>query len=145
MFVVFCMFFSFPLQKYQHFLIFFSEFYLFSSYCICVISFLFSVFFLFRVTFCGITMKNYSLLNMSESSCLTVKKTVKALSNLTETLIFILLGVSTVNDTQEWNTSFIGLTILLCTVYRTVGNLFFERFFIIHFLLILQYGECIAE
>ncbi|XP_065564740.1 sodium/hydrogen exchanger 3-like [Artemia franciscana] len=73
------------------------------------------------VTFCGITMKNYSLLNMSESSCLTVKKTVKALSNLTETLIFILLGVSTVNDTQEWNTSFIGLTILLCTVYRTVG------------------------
>ena len=43
------------------------------------------------------------------------------LSSSSETIIFMFLGVNTVNDKHEWNTAFILLTILFCSVYRTIG------------------------
>ncbi|KAL6444192.1 hypothetical protein ACFW04_001847 [Cataglyphis niger] len=73
------------------------------------------------ITFCGITMKNYVEANISHKSHTTVKYTMKMLSSSSETIIFMFLGVATVNNTHNWNTWFIVMTILFCSIYRAVG------------------------
>ncbi|XP_011334666.1 probable Na(+)/H(+) antiporter nhx-9 isoform X2 [Ooceraea biroi] len=73
------------------------------------------------ITFCGITMKNYVEANISHKSHTTIKYTMKMLSSSSETIIFMFLGVATVNNKHNWNTWFIVMTILFCSVYRTVG------------------------
>ncbi|GAB0095324.1 Sodium/hydrogen exchanger [Sergentomyia squamirostris] len=73
------------------------------------------------ITFCGITMKNYVEANISHKSHTTVKYALKMLSSSAETIIFMFLGVATVNNTHEWNTWFVLLTILFCTVFRILG------------------------
>ncbi|XP_074093894.1 na[+]/H[+] hydrogen exchanger 2 isoform X5 [Cotesia typhae] len=73
------------------------------------------------ITFCGITMKNYVEANISHKSHTTVKYTMKMLSSSSETIIFMFLGVATVNNRHDWNTWFVVMTIVLCSVYRIVG------------------------
>ncbi|CAL1676206.1 unnamed protein product [Lasius platythorax] len=73
------------------------------------------------ITFCGITMKNYVEANISHKSHTTVKYTMKMLSSSSETIIFMFLGVATVNNTHDWNTWFIIMTIVFCSIYRIVG------------------------
>ncbi|XP_066250876.1 Na(+)/H(+) exchanger protein 2 isoform X6 [Euwallacea similis] len=73
------------------------------------------------ITFCGITMKNYVEANISHKSHTTTKYTMKMLSSSSETIIFMLLGVATVHEGHDWNTWFVILTILFCSVYRVIG------------------------
>ncbi|XP_059474153.1 Na(+)/H(+) exchanger protein 2-like isoform X2 [Neocloeon triangulifer] len=73
------------------------------------------------ITFCGITMKNYVEANISHKSHTTVKYAMKMLSSSSETVIFMFLGVATVNNTHSWNTWFVLLTVLFCSVYRFIG------------------------
>ncbi|KAL0124608.1 hypothetical protein PUN28_006456 [Cardiocondyla obscurior] len=73
------------------------------------------------ITFCGITMKNYVEANISHKSHTTVKYTMKMLSSSSETIIFMFLGVATVNNAHNWNTWFIVMTIVFCSIYRAVG------------------------
>ncbi|KAG7200405.1 hypothetical protein KM043_017860 [Ampulex compressa] len=73
------------------------------------------------ITFCGITMKNYVEANISHKSHTTVKYTMKMLSSSSETIIFMFLGVATVNNAHNWNTWFVLMTIVFCSVYRIVG------------------------
>ena len=87
-----------------------------------------------RVTFCGITMKNYVEANISHKSHTTVKYAMKMLSSSSETIIFMFLGVSTIHDTHEWNWQFVLATIIFCSVFRVIGKsgdvialLFFPR------------------
>ena len=91
-----------------------------------VFYFIFFWFFLSSITFCGITMKNYVEGNISPKSHTTVKYAMKMLSSSSETIIFMFLGVNTVNDQHDWNTAFILLTILFCSFFRAVGNLDFS-------------------
>ncbi|XP_064466459.1 sodium/hydrogen exchanger 3-like [Ornithodoros turicata] len=73
------------------------------------------------LTFCGITMKNYVEENISQKSHTTLKYGMKMLANCSETIIFMFLGVTTVNDIHEWNTWFVILTIVFITVFRSMG------------------------
>lgn len=84
-------------------------------------------FFYRRITFCGITMKNYVESNISQKSHTTIKYALKMMSSSSETIIFMFLGVATVNTRfdHDWNTWFIVLTILFCSFYRTIGIAFF--------------------
>ena len=43
------------------------------------------------------------------------------LASIMETIIFMFMGLSTVSDTHSWNTGFIIVTIVSCTVYRIIG------------------------
>ena len=43
-------------------------------------------------------------------------------SSSSETLIFMFLGVAVVNESHEWNTQFVFLTLIFVSVYRTVGE-----------------------
>lgn len=76
-----------------------------------------------RITFCGITMKNYVEANISHKSHTTIKYALKMLSSSSETIIFMFLGVATVNNSHEWNTWFIVLTIVFCSFFRVIGKL----------------------
>lgn len=75
------------------------------------------------ITFCGITMKNYVEQNVSHKSHTTIKYALKMLSSSAETIIFMFLGVATVNNRHIWNTWFVLLTIVFCSVFRIIGVL----------------------
>lgn len=74
------------------------------------------------ITFCGITMKNYVEANISHKSHTTVKYAMKMLSSSSETIIFMFLGVATINSSHDLNLWFIVLTIAFCSVYRAIGE-----------------------
>ncbi|XP_045107758.1 Na(+)/H(+) exchanger protein 2-like isoform X1 [Portunus trituberculatus] len=78
------------------------------------------------ITFCGITMKNYVEQNISTKSHTTIKYAMKMLASSSETVIFMFLGVSTIQSTHDWNTWFVILTILFCSVYRIFGVVIFS-------------------
>ncbi|KAL4712040.1 hypothetical protein ACJJTC_003707 [Scirpophaga incertulas] len=78
------------------------------------------------ITFCGITMKNYVEANISHKSHTTIKYTMKMLSSSSETIIFMFLGVATVNNKHVWNTWFILLTIVFCSIFRIIGVYIFS-------------------
>eukprot|EP00062_Callorhinchus_milii_P003052 gi/632939868/ref/XP_007883407.1/ PREDICTED: sodium/hydrogen exchanger 2-like [Callorhinchus milii] len=70
---------------------------------------------------CSITMKRYVEENVSQKSSTTIKYFMKMWSNVSETLIFIFLGVSTITETHEWNWAFVCFTLLFCLFWRTSG------------------------
>ncbi|XP_042204792.1 probable Na(+)/H(+) antiporter nhx-3 isoform X2 [Homarus americanus] len=73
------------------------------------------------ITFCGITMKNYVEQNISTKSHTTIKYAMKMLASSSETVIFMFLGVSTVQSKHDWNTWFVIFTIFFCSIYRILG------------------------
>ncbi|XP_037052311.1 sodium/hydrogen exchanger 3 isoform X11 [Bradysia coprophila] len=75
------------------------------------------------ITFCGITMKNYVEANISQKSHTTIKYALKMIASSSETVIFMFLGVATINSHHDWNTWFVILTILFCSVFRAIGVL----------------------
>ena len=70
-------------------------------------------------------MKQYIEFNITKKSSATVEYVLKMLANIMETIIFIFMGLSTISDDHEWNTGFVLITILSCTVYRTLGVFIF--------------------
>ena len=94
----------------------------------------------FRITFCGITMKNYVERNISSKSQTTLKYAMKMLSGSSETIIFMFLGVATIHDNHDWNWAFVILTITFCTVFRIIGE-FINRYIYIYIYLHISFGE----
>ncbi|XP_010777522.1 Na(+)/H(+) exchanger beta-like [Notothenia coriiceps] len=70
---------------------------------------------------CGATMRPYVEANISHKSHTTVKYFLKMWSSVSETLIFIFLGVATVDGPHHWNWTFVTVTVLLCLVSRVIG------------------------
>jgi sodium/hydrogen exchanger-like protein 3 len=81
-------------------------------------------------TFCAITMKKFVEANISQKSHTTIKYFLKMLASVSETIIFMVLGISTVYAAHEWDTGFCLMTLVFCLVYRafvTVGLTFFAN------------------
>uniref|UniRef100_A0A8C6UTJ6 Sodium/hydrogen exchanger n=1 Tax=Neogobius melanostomus TaxID=47308 RepID=A0A8C6UTJ6_9GOBI len=71
---------------------------------------------------CGAVMKPYVEANISHKSHTTVKYFLKMWSSVSETLIFIFLGVATVDGTHHsWNWIFVTATVILCLIARVIG------------------------
>ncbi|KAM4630571.1 sodium/hydrogen exchanger 1b [Polymixia lowei] len=70
---------------------------------------------------CGVMMRPYVEANISHKSYTTIKYFLKMWSSVSETLIFIFLGVSTVAGPHAWNWTFVVLTVILCLVSRVLG------------------------
>ncbi|XP_075567405.1 sodium/hydrogen exchanger 4 [Pelecanus crispus] len=73
------------------------------------------------MTACAVTMKKYVEENVSQNSYTTIKYFMKMLSSVSETLIFMFMGVSTVGKNHEWNWAFICFTLLFCLIWRTLS------------------------
>lgn len=76
----------------------------------------------YRMTACAVTMKKYVEENVSQNSYTTIKYFMKMLSSVSETLIFVFMGVSTVGKNHEWNWAFICFTLLFCLIWRTLSK-----------------------
>ncbi|XP_056299531.1 sodium/hydrogen exchanger 1 isoform X2 [Pseudoliparis swirei] len=70
---------------------------------------------------CGATMRPYVEANISHKSHTTIKYFLKMWSSVSETLIFIFLGVATVDGPHHWNWTFVTVTVILCLVSRVIG------------------------
>uniref|UniRef100_A0A8C3VPH5 Sodium/hydrogen exchanger n=1 Tax=Catagonus wagneri TaxID=51154 RepID=A0A8C3VPH5_9CETA len=73
------------------------------------------------ITACAVTMKKYVEENVSQKSYTTIKYFMKMLSSVSETLIFIFMGVSTVGKNHEWNWAFICFTLAFCQIWRAIS------------------------
>ena len=74
------------------------------------------------ITFCGITMKNYVERNISTNSQISLKYLTKMMASASETVIFIFLGIVTVQNNHDWNWGFVGFTILFASLFRALGK-----------------------
>ncbi|KAA8591793.1 hypothetical protein FQN60_017167 [Etheostoma spectabile] len=70
---------------------------------------------------CGAVMRPYVEANISHKSHTTIKYFLKMWSSVSETLIFIFLGVATVDGPHHWNWTFVTVTVILCLVSRVIG------------------------
>ena len=66
-------------------------------------------------------MRNYVEENINNESKLVLKSSVKMLANVSDGIVFVLLGVSTVNEEHQWDTWFVLLTVVFCFIYRLIG------------------------
>ncbi|XP_067419628.1 sodium/hydrogen exchanger 4 [Emydura macquarii macquarii] len=73
------------------------------------------------MTACAVTMKKYVEENVSQNSYTTIKYFMKMLSSVSETLIFVFMGVSTVGRNHEWNWAFVSFTLLFCSIWRMLS------------------------
>nr|XP_058133984.1 sodium/hydrogen exchanger 4 isoform X2 [Dasypus novemcinctus] len=73
------------------------------------------------ITACAVTMKKYVEENVSQTSYTTIKYFMKMLSSVSETLIFIFMGVSTVGKNHEWNWAFVCFTLAFCLIWRAIS------------------------
>ncbi|KAM4045006.1 sodium/hydrogen exchanger 2-like isoform 1-T1 [Anomaloglossus baeobatrachus] len=73
------------------------------------------------ITTCAMSMNKYVEENVSQKSYTTIKYFMKMLSSVSETLIFIFMGVSTVGRNHEWNWAFVCFTLLFCLIWRAMG------------------------
>lgn len=69
-------------------------------------------------------MRPYVEANISHKSHTTIKYFLKMWSSVSETLIFIFLGVATVDGPHAWNWTFVTVTVILCLVARVIGQLY---------------------
>lgn len=67
-------------------------------------------------------MRPYVEANISHKSHTTIKYFLKMWSSVSETLIFIFLGVSTVAGSHQWNWTFVISTLLFCLISRVLGK-----------------------
>ncbi|XP_040192343.1 sodium/hydrogen exchanger 2-like [Rana temporaria] len=76
------------------------------------------------ITTCAMSMSRYVEENVSQKSYTTIKYFMKMLSSVSETLIFIFMGVSTVGRNHEWNWAFVCFTLFFCLAWRAMGVFF---------------------
>lgn len=75
-----------------------------------------------RLIASGVVMRPYVEANISHKSHTTIKYFLKMWSSVSETLIFIFLGVSTVAGHHYWNWTFVISTLLFCLIARVLGE-----------------------
>lgn len=92
------------------------------SISVCILGMLSMFPFCPRLIACGVVMRPYVEANISHTSYTTVKYFLKMWSSVSETLIFIFLGVSTVAGPHAWNWIFVVFTVVLCLVSRVLGQ-----------------------
>ncbi|XP_062940760.1 sodium/hydrogen exchanger 2-like [Cynocephalus volans] len=72
---------------------------------------------------CAMSMKRYVEANISQKSHTTIKYFMKMWSSVSDTLIFIFLGVSTIGNNHEWSWPYICFTVIFCLIWRALGVL----------------------
>lgn len=69
---------------------------------------------------CGIMQAEYSQLNITNQSYVTIKYITRNLSAIADVIIFFFLGQVLVRETHEWSTSFTILALTLCIIVRFI-------------------------
>lgn len=70
-------------------------------------------------------MKQYIQFNITKKSNTTIEYVLKMGANIMEAIIFMFMGLNTVSDNLSWNTGFVLVTVVCCTLYRFLGCFLF--------------------
>jgi len=70
----------------------------------------------------AMTLRKFTEAQISVKSLTTINYLVKLSASVTETIIFMYLGIAAVSSARHWNTAFVVLTLFFCLLYRTVGT-----------------------
>ncbi|KAI6243425.1 Sodium/hydrogen exchanger [Aphelenchoides fujianensis] len=97
---------------------------------------------------CGIAMKQYVKGNLSHEAAASVKYFVKMISQSSETVVFMFLGLSTMSADLIWDWWFISVTLVSCLIYRALGviiqcgilNIFRTKKFTLQDQFVMSYG-----
>ncbi|XP_052219031.1 sodium/hydrogen exchanger 3-like [Dreissena polymorpha] len=73
---------------------------------------------------CGVVLVHYAFHNVTKKSKKAITFISKVMANACEIIIFMFIGLVTVNQTHVWKSEFILWTIILCIVYRFVVTYF---------------------
>ncbi|CAL2043485.1 unnamed protein product [Caenorhabditis brenneri] len=73
------------------------------------------------IAVCGMLMKQYIKGNITEAATNSVKYFTKMLSQCSETVIFMFLGLSTISSEHHVDLIFISATLFFCLIYRAIG------------------------
>uniref|UniRef100_A0A6G3MDT3 Sodium/hydrogen exchanger n=1 Tax=Henneguya salminicola TaxID=69463 RepID=A0A6G3MDT3_HENSL len=73
------------------------------------------------IFFCGILLKHYTEINVSNQSRTAIKYIIKTISSISETYIFLQLGVSIYVIDLYWDTAFCLLSLTFIIVIRFIG------------------------
>lgn len=103
-----------------------------------IVSFPLFIFHFLSIISCAMGMKRYVEANISLKSHTTVKYFMKMWSSVSDTLIFIFLGVSTIGENHEWNWPYICFTVIFCLIWRALGRGNCRYWF---FMCIIAYGS----
>jgi len=74
------------------------------------------------VVLCGILQAEYAKYNISRRSETTMKHLTKIVSSVSETIIFLFLGITLVDTTHTWDTSFIVFSSFFIILYRFISK-----------------------
>jgi len=74
----------------------------------------------------AMSLRKFAEARISVKSQTTVKCIVKLSASVTETVIFMYLGIAAVSAARHWNTAFVTLTLVFCLLYRTVGTVLYS-------------------
>ncbi|XP_053401693.1 sodium/hydrogen exchanger 2-like isoform X2 [Mercenaria mercenaria] len=80
------------------------------------------------LSFGGIVLRHYMEHNVSKKTAVTIKYFMKMLANISETVIFMFLGLSTIVDTLDWNLAFIFFALFFCLFFRVIGVIILSWF-----------------
>lgn len=67
---------------------------------------------------CGIVQAHYAMKNISKNSYITIKYFIGMASSISDTIIFMFLGMVLVSDEHRWHTGFCLWTLALCLLVR---------------------------
>ncbi|CAD5207573.1 unnamed protein product [Bursaphelenchus okinawaensis] len=70
---------------------------------------------------CGIVMKQYVKCNITHDASASVKYFVKLMSQASETVVFMFLGLSAISSQTRFDWGFIIVTLAGCLIYRIIG------------------------
>lgn len=68
-------------------------------------------------------MKQYVGANVSHEAASSVKYFVKMLSQSSEIVVFMFLGLSAISSKLQWDYWFLTVVIIACLLHRTIGKL----------------------
>lgn len=94
----------------------------------------------------GVVMRPYVEANISHKSHTTIKYFLKMWSSVSETLIFIFLGVSTVAGPHSWNWTYVISTLIFCLIARVLGtDILFVTMLVMSWYTVYISGGCHIE
>ena len=66
----------------------------------------------------GLVIKRYAMVNVSRNSHITVQSATRTLASVSDSVIFIFLGMTVVSEAHNFHWVFIISVIIFCTLYR---------------------------
>jgi NhaP-type Na+/H+ or K+/H+ antiporter len=69
--------------------------------------------------------RQYVQFNISKKSNAAIEYVLKFSANIMETILFLFMGLSVLQGYDSWNTGFVLMAVVCCTLYRFLGVFLF--------------------